>query len=93
MAAGRSSRSARAGSVGARIRGRDAKVFSRASTAGLGSGVHVVYAHAASAAGEIEKYRAAYDQAVAAIDAVSSNEERRIVASTFSHVPKPLDPR
>lgn len=51
--------------------------------------VHVVYAHAASAAGETEKHRAAYGLAVAALEAVSSEQERRSVASTFSHVPKP----
>ncbi|HEY6619518.1 MAG TPA: hypothetical protein VIY68_08240 [Steroidobacteraceae bacterium] len=51
--------------------------------------VHVVYAHAASAAGETEKHRASYGAAVAALEAVSSEQERGIVASTFSHVPKP----
>jgi hypothetical protein len=50
--------------------------------------VHVVHAHAASAAGETEKHRASYGLAVAAIEAVSSEKERGIVASTFSHVPK-----
>ena len=51
--------------------------------------VHVVHAHAASAAGETEKYRASYGLAVAAIEAVSNEEERRNLAGTFSHVPKP----
>jgi hypothetical protein len=51
--------------------------------------VHVVHAHAASAAGETEKHRASYGLAVAAIEVVSSEEERGIVPSTFSHVPKP----
>lgn len=51
--------------------------------------VHVVHAHAASAAGETEKHRASYGLAVAAIEAVSNEEERRVVASTFSHVPRP----
>jgi hypothetical protein len=51
--------------------------------------VHVVHALAASAAGETEKHRASYGLAVAAIEAVSNEEERRNVASTFSHVPKP----
>jgi hypothetical protein len=51
--------------------------------------VHVVHAHAASAAGEVEKHRASYGLAAAAIEAVSNEEERRIVAGTFSHVPKP----
>jgi hypothetical protein len=51
--------------------------------------VHVVHAHAASAAGETEKHRASYEQAVAALKAVSNEKERGIVASTFDHVPKP----
>ncbi len=51
--------------------------------------VHVVHAHAASAAGAAAAHRVSYESAVAAIQAVSNEEERRIVASTFSHVPKP----
>ena len=51
--------------------------------------VHVVHAHAASAAGETEKHRASYALAVAALEAVSNEKEQRIVASAFSHVPKP----
>jgi hypothetical protein len=51
--------------------------------------VHVVHAHAASAAGETEKHRASYGLAVAAIEAVSNERERGNVASTFAHVPKP----
>jgi hypothetical protein len=51
--------------------------------------VHVVHAHAASAAGETEKHRASYQLAVAALEAVSNEKERGIVASTFDHVPKP----
>jgi hypothetical protein len=51
--------------------------------------VHVVHAHAASAAGETEKHRASYGLAVAALEAVSNDEERGNVASTFGHVPKP----
>lgn len=51
--------------------------------------VHVVHAHAASAAGETAAHGASYESAAAAIQAVSNEEERRIVASTFSHVPKP----
>jgi hypothetical protein len=51
--------------------------------------VHVVHAHAASAAGETEQHRASYGLAVAALEAVSNEEERSIVASTFGHVPKP----
>jgi hypothetical protein len=51
--------------------------------------VHVVHAHAASAAGETAIHRKSYELAVAALDAVSKEEERRVVASTFSHVPQP----
>jgi hypothetical protein len=51
--------------------------------------VHAVHAHAASAAGETEKHRASYGLALAAIEGVSSEEEQRIVARTFSRVPKP----
>jgi hypothetical protein len=51
--------------------------------------VHAVHAHAASAAGETEKHRASYGLALAAIEAVSNEEEQRIVARTFSCVPKP----
>jgi hypothetical protein len=51
--------------------------------------VHVVYAHAASAAGESEKHRASYGLAAAALEAISSEKERDIVARTFRHVSKP----
>jgi hypothetical protein len=51
--------------------------------------VHVVHAHAASTAGETEKHRASYGLALAAIEAVSNEQEKRIVARTFRHVPKP----
>jgi hypothetical protein len=51
--------------------------------------VHVVHAHAASAAGETAKHRMSYELATAALGTISNEEERRIVASTFSHVPKP----
>jgi hypothetical protein len=51
--------------------------------------VHVVHAHAASAAGDLEKHRTSYGVAVAAIEAISSEVERGIVAGTFSHVPRP----
>jgi hypothetical protein len=51
--------------------------------------VHVVHAHAASAAGEAEKHRASYELAVSAIEAVSNAEERRNLSGTFSRVPKP----
>jgi hypothetical protein len=51
--------------------------------------VHAIHAHAASAAGETEKHRASYGLAVAALEAISSEKERGVVASTFEHVPKP----
>jgi hypothetical protein len=51
--------------------------------------VHVVHAHASSVAGDAVKHRASYESAVAALGNISSEEERAIVASTFSHVPKP----
>jgi hypothetical protein len=51
--------------------------------------VHVVHAHAASAAGETEKHRASYGLAVAALEAISNEKERRLVAQAFGRVPKP----
>ena len=51
--------------------------------------VHAVHAHAASAAGETEQHRTSYGLAVAALEAVSNEKERSIVASTLSHVPTP----
>jgi hypothetical protein len=51
--------------------------------------VHSVHAHAASAAGETEKHRISYGMAVAALEAISNEEERGTAASTFSHVPRP----
>jgi hypothetical protein len=51
--------------------------------------VHVVHAHAASTAGDTEKHQASYSLAVAALETVSNEKERGIVASTFSHVPRP----
>jgi hypothetical protein len=51
--------------------------------------VHVVHAHAASAAGETENHRISYGLAAAALEAIASEKERGIVAGTFSHVPKP----
>ena len=58
----------------------------------LGDSVlHVVHSHAASAAGETENHRNSYVLAVAALEHILNEEERRIVASTFLHVPKPRD--
>jgi hypothetical protein len=53
--------------------------------------VHVVHAHAAAAAGESEKHRNSFALAVAALEGISNQEERRIVESTFRHVPRPKD--
>ena len=53
--------------------------------------VHVVHAHAASAAGEMQKHRDSYALAVAALEGISNEVERSVVASTFLHVPKPQD--
>ncbi len=51
--------------------------------------VHAIHAHAAAAAGDSEKHRASYALAAAALEAVSNEKERAMVAKTFSHVPKP----
>jgi hypothetical protein len=51
--------------------------------------VHTVHSHAASAAGDVEKHRNSYLLAVAAIEGIADEDERRNVASTFVHVPKP----
>ena len=53
--------------------------------------VHAVHSHAAAAAGETDKHRNSYVLAAAALEAISNEEERRNVASTFLHVPKPKD--
>ena len=50
---------------------------------------HTVYAHAAHAAGELAPYRAAYQEAVAAIAAISDAEDRAIVLKTFDQVKTP----
>lgn len=50
---------------------------------------HAVYAHAAHAAGRPEEHRAAYAQAVAALQAIADDEDRAIVAKTFGQVPVP----
>jgi hypothetical protein len=51
--------------------------------------VHVVHAHAASAAGETHKHRASYGLAVAALEAISNDKERGVVASTFQPCARP----
>lgn len=49
---------------------------------------HVIYAHAAHAAGEHDVHRQAYADAAAAIKAIADDEDRSIVAKTFNQVPK-----
>jgi hypothetical protein len=51
--------------------------------------VHAVHAHAASAAGATEKHRASYALAASALEAISNEKERGMVAATFGNVPKP----
>jgi hypothetical protein len=50
---------------------------------------HVIHAHASSAAGDHVRHREAYQRAVAALAAIADDEDREIVARTFSHVPAP----
>lgn len=51
--------------------------------------VHAIHAHAAFAAGETAVHRTSYGLAVAALGAVTNENEQRNVASTFNQVPKP----
>jgi hypothetical protein len=53
---------------------------------------HAIHAHCAHAAGNLVMHRAAYQEAVAALAAVADDEDREIVARTFSQVPAPLRP-
>jgi hypothetical protein len=50
---------------------------------------HAIYAHAAHAAGEIASYRAAYEDATAAIGAIAKEQDRAIVLKTFDLIPAP----
>ena len=50
---------------------------------------HAIYAHAAAVAGKAGEYRAAYQAAQVAIAAIAEEEDRVIVAKTFSQVPAP----
>jgi len=50
---------------------------------------HAIYAHAAYSAGKTEEHRLAYLKAVAAIEAITDEEDRSIVSRTFSQVPAP----
>lgn len=50
---------------------------------------HAICAHAASAAGAHDEHRDAYRRAEAAIAAIADEEDRAIVAQTFSQIPAP----
>jgi hypothetical protein len=50
---------------------------------------HVIHAHAAYAAHRPEAHRRAYAEAVAAVQAIDDDGDRKIVEETFKHVPPP----
>jgi hypothetical protein len=50
---------------------------------------HAIYAHAALVAGDSEAYRAAYEEALEAIDSIADEEDRKVVLRTFEQVPVP----
>jgi hypothetical protein len=50
---------------------------------------HAIHAECAHAAGAADVHRAAYAEAVEALAAIADEEDRRIVAETFKHVPAP----
>jgi hypothetical protein len=50
---------------------------------------HAIYAHAAAVAGKVDEHRAAYQAATVAFAAIADEEDRAIVARTFSQVPAP----
>jgi hypothetical protein len=50
---------------------------------------HAIYAHAAFAAGDLAEHRSAYHKAVDALRAIADEDDRSIVAKTFSQVPPP----
>jgi len=50
---------------------------------------HAIYAHAAHAAGSMDDFRSAYQDAVAAVAAIAGEEDRAIVLKTFQQVPAP----
>jgi hypothetical protein len=51
--------------------------------------VHAIHAHAAHADGRSATHREAYARAGAAVAAIASEEDRKIVVATFSQVPRP----
>jgi hypothetical protein len=50
---------------------------------------HLVYAHAAHAAGDLATYRKAYEEATRAVAAIADGEDRDIVLQSFRQVPAP----
>ena len=50
---------------------------------------HVIHAHAADVAGEIEVYENAYSEAQSALDAIADPADRKTVQQTFDHVRSP----
>ena len=50
---------------------------------------HVIYAHAAYAAGESMEHRSAYEKAIVAMRAIEDAEDQNVVSKTFDHVPAP----
>ena len=51
--------------------------------------VHAIHAHAAAVSHDPDAHRDSYARAVAAIDAIADDEDRRIVLETFRQVPRP----
>lgn len=51
--------------------------------------VHAIHAHAAAVAGQSQAHAASYALATEALAAIPDEEDRRIVARTLDHVPKP----
>ena len=51
--------------------------------------VHTIYAHAAYVSGEVTIHKAAYQQALDALDAIEDSQDREIVQKTFDGVPRP----
>ncbi|HSG90087.1 MAG TPA: hypothetical protein VLA56_12820 [Pseudomonadales bacterium] len=51
--------------------------------------VHTVHAHAAAVAGDTKRHRAAWDAAIAALEAIEDPEDHAIVLKTFVQVPAP----
>ena len=50
---------------------------------------HAIHAHAAHVAGQTAEHREAHGRASAALAAIADEEDRKIVAQTFDHVPAP----